>query len=98
MFSSGFSFLFASFLFAFLLKRKEKEGRYLFLVLGAALGKYNYSPVGLLALAAGCHVGVVLECGVEHPALVGVHGLKGAGTAGGLYLIGYPSVSMDMRV
>jgi len=36
LFSSGFSFLFASFLFAFLLKRKEKEGRYLFLVLGAA--------------------------------------------------------------
>ena len=27
---------------------------------------------------------------MEHPALVGVHGLKGAGTAGGLYLIGYP--------
>ena len=27
---------------------------------------------------------------MEHPALVGVHGLKGAGTAGGPYLIGYP--------
>ena len=46
------------------------------LFLSGGIG-HDRAAVGLGPGGVGGHVGVILECGVDHMALVGVHGLQG---------------------